>query len=87
HPRAFEMVETRLGLSGDRLAYVADNPAKDFIAPNDRGWTSIRVRIEGQLHYLAEPRHRQARPRLEVSSLGAVLGRLGLNRSRSAGNG
>ncbi len=85
HPRAFEMMEMRLGISGERLAYVADNPTKDFIAPNGRGWTSIRLRVEGQLHYGAEPANRQARPRLEVSSLSAISELLGHDRSRPGG--
>lgn len=86
HPRAFEVMETRLGLAGERLAYVADNPAKDFIAPNQRGWTSIRVRIDGQLHYRAEPGHPHARPHMEVSALGEVSELLGLCRSGSGGD-
>jgi putative hydrolase of the HAD superfamily len=44
HPRAFEEMAARLGLSHDRCTYVADNPTKDFIAPNALGWTSIRIR-------------------------------------------
>jgi putative hydrolase of the HAD superfamily len=30
--------------SATRLAYVADNPIKDFVAPAQLGWTTIRVR-------------------------------------------
>ena len=36
HPAAFEQLEREVGLRGDRCAYVADNPAKDFVAPI--GW-------------------------------------------------
>jgi putative hydrolase of the HAD superfamily len=43
HPRSYEVVEQALGAHGDRLAYVGDNPSKDFIVPNARGWTSIMV--------------------------------------------
>ena len=73
HPRAFETVEDELGMPGDRLAYVADNPAKDFIAPNRRGWTSIRLRMEGQLHYEAEPMQSDSHPQVELSSLAGLI--------------
>lgn len=44
HPRAFELVEARLRTHPeDRFAYVGDNPAKDFIAPNERGWITVMV--------------------------------------------
>jgi putative hydrolase of the HAD superfamily len=43
HPRSFEVVEAALGGRGDRLVYIGDNPAKDFIVPNERGWISIMV--------------------------------------------
>jgi len=43
HPRSYEMVEAALGAAGDRLVYIGDNPSKDFIQPNARGWISIMV--------------------------------------------
>jgi putative hydrolase of the HAD superfamily len=50
HPAAFEHLERELGVSGDRCAYVADNPAKDFVAPRCLGWRTVRVRRPGSLH-------------------------------------
>jgi glycosyltransferase involved in cell wall biosynthesis/FMN phosphatase YigB (HAD superfamily) len=50
HPAAFEQLERELGLGGDRCAYVADNPAKDFVAPHRLGWRTVRVRRPGGLH-------------------------------------
>ncbi|MGH9236139.1 MAG: glycosyltransferase [Acidimicrobiales bacterium] len=50
HPAAFEQLERELGLSGERCAYVADNPAKDFVAPHRLGWRTVRVRRPGGLH-------------------------------------
>ena len=44
HPAAFEQLEREVGLHGDRCAYVADNPAKDFRAPKALGWRTLRVR-------------------------------------------
>ena len=32
----------------DRYFYVGDNPLKDFIAPNNLGWTSICLRDDGR---------------------------------------
>jgi putative hydrolase of the HAD superfamily len=50
HPAAFEHLEREVGLQGDRCAYVADNPAKDFVAPHRLGWRTVRVRRPGGLH-------------------------------------
>jgi putative hydrolase of the HAD superfamily len=43
HPRSYEMIEQALAAEGSRLVYIGDNPSKDFIVPNARGWTSIMV--------------------------------------------
>ncbi len=40
--KAFELIMARH--PGERFAYVADNPAKDFIAPRSLGWSSVRIR-------------------------------------------
>jgi putative hydrolase of the HAD superfamily len=50
HPAAFELVQQRLGVRGTRLAYVADNPRKDFVAPKQLGWRTVRVRRPLALH-------------------------------------
>ena len=45
-PRAFELVMQRH--PGAKFVYVADNPAKDFVAPRALGWKSLRIlRPEG----------------------------------------
>lgn len=43
HPKSYEVVERALAGEGARLVYVGDNPSKDFIVPNARGWISIMV--------------------------------------------
>jgi putative hydrolase of the HAD superfamily len=43
HPRAFEWMAESLGVDHARCAYVADNAAKDFIAPNALGWTTVQI--------------------------------------------
>ncbi len=50
HPAAFEHLERELGVTGEQCAYVADNPAKDFVAPHRLGWRTVRVRRAGGLH-------------------------------------
>ncbi len=44
HPRSFEEMERRLGATGGACVYIGDNPLKDFIAPNQRGWRTVRLR-------------------------------------------
>lgn len=53
--RGYEFIATTWGLPHDRLAYVADNPGKDFVAPRRLGWLGIRLRRPGQLHAASEP--------------------------------
>lgn len=43
-PRPFEFISTRLQVVGSRSVYVADNPAKDFVAPNALGWMTVQIR-------------------------------------------
>lgn len=53
HPRAFELMEAALGSPGDTFVYVGDNPAKDFVAPNARGWLTIQVMRPQRIHHRA----------------------------------
>lgn len=43
-PRAFLEVMEQSGVPAAACVYVADNPRKDFVAPNRLGWHTIRVR-------------------------------------------
>lgn len=49
-PLAFAHVESVLHARPESCTYVADNPLKDFSAPNKRGWQCIRVIRPGGLH-------------------------------------
>ena len=69
HHRAFIAIEQASSLSGPELVYVADNPSKDFIGPNERGWLSWRIRMPGQLHEDWEPEDSASAPTLELASL------------------
>lgn len=48
--RGFELIAQRLGAEPGACAYVGDNPAKDFVAPNSLGWLSIQIVWPGQVH-------------------------------------
>jgi putative hydrolase of the HAD superfamily len=47
----FRVIERRVGTAGPACCYVGDNPAKDFRAPADLGWRTIRVRRPHALHH------------------------------------
>jgi putative hydrolase of the HAD superfamily len=55
HVRAYEHIQAAWGLPHEQLVYVGDNPAKDFVAPNALGWTSVRYRVPAQLRHADEP--------------------------------
>jgi putative hydrolase of the HAD superfamily len=72
HLRGYRCLESQLEMCRGRFVYVADNPAKDFFAPRELGWESIRVRREGSLQ-----EHRECPSglaRCEVSNLEPVPG-------------
>jgi putative hydrolase of the HAD superfamily len=73
--RAFKLVEERLGVSGDRCVYVADNPTKDFVAPHQLGWTTIRVRRPHGLHFGARNGDDIDYEAPDLTNLLALLGR------------
>ncbi len=77
HPKPFEVMEAALGREGNRFVYVGDNPAKDFVAPNARGWTTVQVKRETRGIHDADrsvpggdPQHRIA----SLAELPALLG-------------
>lgn len=54
-PRPFEFISTRLQVRWNRIAYVGDNAAKDFLAPNRMGWRTVQVRRPGGFYRDAPP--------------------------------
>lgn len=42
-PIPFEQMADRLGVSPEQCVYIADNAAKDFVAPNAGGWVSVQI--------------------------------------------
>ena len=63
----FETVANKLGASADKCVYIADNPSKDFLAPNQLGWLSVQYRRPVQVHAdLAAPP--QGQPQIVVTT-------------------
>lgn len=50
HPRAFQEFQRLTDCPGEACAYISDNPTKDFRAPHELGWTTVRVVRPGGLH-------------------------------------
>lgn len=49
-PAGYEAIAAALDVPADRCACVADNPAKDFVAPNRLGWLTVQYLQQGQIH-------------------------------------
>lgn len=71
HPRAFEETVSRLEVAHAECAYIADNPAKDFVAPNALGWLTIRIRREQGI-YIDAPVAPSGDPQHNVDSLRTI---------------
>jgi putative hydrolase of the HAD superfamily len=75
HPRAFEEFERLSGAPGERCAYVADNPVKDFAVPRRRGWLTVRIVRPGGLHAAEPSRPGEVdRTSADLRPLGRLLG-------------
>lgn len=55
HQRAFRHVEECFQLPSCNFVYIADNAAKDFLAPNQLGWTTVQISRPGGLHTKQPP--------------------------------
>lgn len=71
-PRPFRRAEEKTAKSGTSLVYLADNPTKDFVAPNELGWTTIRYRDPRQLRYDIEPPNPDAAPDVVIEEPGEL---------------
>jgi putative hydrolase of the HAD superfamily len=72
HDRAFITMEQCMS-GARRLVYIADNPAKDFVTAKRRGWGTIRIRLDGQLHRDLEPAEPAAAPEFDLNGFDEVL--------------
>ncbi len=64
----------RLGVPAAACVYVADNPAKDFVAANALGWRTVLVKRPDAL-YADCPAPEGGRPQAVIDTLGALLPR------------
>jgi putative hydrolase of the HAD superfamily len=55
HRRGYERIEDHYRVTGPACVYVADNPAKDFIAPRALGWRTVQIVRPGAIHALQVP--------------------------------
>ena len=56
HPRAYQEMEALAApRTAAEMAYVADNPAKDFLTPRARGWKTVQILRPGAVHDPAPP--------------------------------
>ncbi len=79
-PRGFESIRRTLGVPHAGCVYVADNPAKDFLAPNGLGWMTIQWRRSGQVH-ADKPAPRGGKPQRVIRSCPELLRLLQCNES------
>lgn len=71
HSRAFEVVAERHRCPPGEMVYVADNPAKDFVAPRALGWRTIQIDRAGAVHPRDAPAPSHA-AELRITSLAAL---------------
>jgi putative hydrolase of the HAD superfamily len=73
-PRGFEVLIERLGgrVAPERVVYVSDNPAKDFLGARRAGLRSIRVRRPDGVYAGLEPESPEHAPEAEVPGLEEV---------------
>lgn len=71
-PRRFEVVEEHFdpGL----FVYVGDNPAKDFVAPNQRGWLTVMLAHQGAgIHRQDFPENRNYHPQRTINDFSELV--------------
>jgi putative hydrolase of the HAD superfamily len=73
-PAAFILVEEQRGVAGPACTYVADNPAKDFVAPHSREWTTVRIRRPASLHAAVDSGADVQHEFADLAGLAAELG-------------
>ena len=66
--RGFEVITEKLNVSHSSCVYVGDNRLKDFIGPNQLGFTTIYLEMPGQVHNDPAP-DKLAEPDYTIASL------------------
>ena len=70
-PRAFKHVQSFFALPAKAFVYVADNPEKDFVAPQRMGWRTVQINRPGRLRQESVTCLQPAD--LEIETFGALL--------------
>lgn len=65
--KSFEMVSNFFSAPNSACVYIGDNSEKDFIAPNELGWSSVKIIREGAIHSSIHSDERA--PKLQILSL------------------
>lgn len=60
HPRSFEQVMAWSGQEPGAHVYIADNCAKDFVAPRGLGWRTVQIVRPGRIHQGPPPTQEHA---------------------------
>jgi putative hydrolase of the HAD superfamily len=83
-PRGFELLLDRFDCLPGEAVYIADNPAKDFIAPSLLGMGSVRVRRPAGRYSRREASTPAAAAAAEIASLFGLRDALAFARRRHA---
>jgi putative hydrolase of the HAD superfamily len=78
--RGFQAIADAWKLAPKDLAYVGDNPEKDFAGPRALGWLTVRVRNANQIRYTLEPPGDSFRPEIEIADMAEVMPWLAFDR-------
>jgi putative hydrolase of the HAD superfamily len=68
-PIGFEHLMQAMACAPSRCSYVADNPTKDFLAPNRLGWRTIQIVRRGGIYEHAVPPSPEHHAQLRIESL------------------
>ena len=79
HQRAFLHVDDCFQYRPCSFVYIADNATKDFLAPNQLGWTTVQISRPGGLHRKQPPTADHA-PKAHIDSFDQLPEILGLIR-------
>jgi putative hydrolase of the HAD superfamily len=67
-PAGFKKLLTELSITANQCVYVGDNLEKDFLAPNQMGFKTIRVVRKRRIHF-GKALSQQAQPHYEIDSI------------------
>jgi putative hydrolase of the HAD superfamily len=67
-PAGFEKLLAELSITASQCVYAADNLDKDFLAPNQMGFKTIRMIREKRIHF-GQASSQQAQPHYEIYSI------------------